>query len=128
MNRDHRSKRCVRRLNRRQRKKLRVAEFQEYVFEVRVWFEKPLEEAGNDQFLDAFIEMIESRDLRVSGMGGLLPLKKTDALIHASGRRSPTADDQKAVMIWLGQRAEVARVEVGDRVDAWYGWEDPEEQ
>lgn len=128
MNRDYRSRRCVRRLNRRQRKKLRVAEYAEYVFEVRLWFEKPLEDAGFDQFLNAFIEMIESRDLRLSGMGGLLPLKKTDALIHASRRRSPTAQDQHAVMIWLGQRAEVARAQVGDRVDAWHGWEDPEEQ
>lgn len=128
MNRDYRSKGCVRRLNRRQRKKLRVAQYAQYVFEVRVWFEQQLQEADNDQFLDAFIEMIESRNLRVTGMGALLPLKKADALIHAQGRRSPTADEQKAVMIWLGQRAEFARVEVGDRVDAWYGWEDTEEK
>jgi uncharacterized protein YggL (DUF469 family) len=128
MNRDYRSKRCVRRLNRRQRKKLHVAQYAEYVFEVRVWFEQPLQEADNDQFLDALVQMIESRNLRVTGMGALLPLKKADALIHAWGRRSPTADDQKAVMIWLGQRAEVARVEVGDLVDAWHGWEDPEER
>jgi uncharacterized protein len=128
MNRDYRSKRCVRRLNRRQRKKLRVGEFQEYFFEVRVWFKQPVADAGYDEFLDAFIEMIESRDLRVGGMGGRLPLEKTDAIIHAAGRRSPTADDQNAVMIWLGQRQEVARVEVGDRVDAWHGWEDPEEK
>ena len=121
MNRDYRSKRCVRRLNRSQRKKLRVGEFQEFCFEVRVWFKLPVADAGNDHFLDAFIEMIESRDLRVGGMGGLLPLEKTDAMINAAGRRSPTADDQNAVRIWLGQRPEVSKIEVSDRVDAWHG-------
>jgi uncharacterized protein len=122
MNRDYRSKRCVRRLNRRQRKKLRVEEFQEYVFEVRVWFGQAMADVAHDLFLDAFIEMIEARDLCVGGMGGLLPLEVTDGMIGAVGRKSPTVDDQNAVLVWLQQRSEIAKVEVGDRVDAWHGW------
>jgi uncharacterized protein YggL (DUF469 family) len=122
MNRDYRSKRCVRRLNRRQRKKLRVEEFQEYVFEVRVWFGQAMADVAHVQFLDAFIEMIESRNLCVGGMGGMLPLEETDGMIGAFGRKSPTVDDQNAVLAWLQQRSEILKVEVGERVDAWHGW------
>jgi uncharacterized protein len=122
MNRDYRSKRCVRRLNRRQRKKLRVKEFQEYVFEVRVWFGQAMTNVAYDQFLDAFIEMIESRNLYVGGMGGTMPLDVTDGMIGAVGRKSPTVDDQNTVSAWLQQRSEIVKFEVGNRVDAWHGW------
>ena len=54
------SARKRRRLNRRQRKKLRVGDFQELVFEVRVQFHQPMEDAAHDAFLDGFIEIIES--------------------------------------------------------------------
>ena len=44
------SARTLRRLNRRQRKKLRVGEFQELVFEVRVQFRQPMDDAAHDAF------------------------------------------------------------------------------
>jgi len=50
------SVRKLARLNRRQRKKLRVGEFQELVFEVRIRFHQSMEEARLDTFLDDFIE------------------------------------------------------------------------
>jgi uncharacterized protein YggL (DUF469 family) len=121
MNRDYRSKRCVRRLNRRQRKKLRVEEFQEYVFEVRVWFGQAMTNVAYDQFLDTFIEMIESRNLYVGGMGGTMPLDVTDGMIGAVGHKSPTVDDQNTVSAWLQQRSEIVKIEVGNRFDAWHG-------
>jgi uncharacterized protein YggL (DUF469 family) len=51
----------------REGKKLRVGEFQELVFEVRIRFHQTMEEARLDTFLDDFIELIESRRLVVGG-------------------------------------------------------------
>lgn len=67
------SARRLHRLNRRQRKKLRVGEFRECVFEVRLLFRHPLDEIAHAALLDAFIAMIESRDLVVGGLGSKLP-------------------------------------------------------
>ena len=66
------SARTIRRLNRRQRKKLHVGEFQELVFEVRVQFRQLMDDAAHDAFLDGFIELIESRQLAVGGMLSLI--------------------------------------------------------
>ena len=118
------SARTLRRLNRRQRKKLRVGEFQELVFEVRVQFRQPMDDAAHDAFLDEFIEIIESRHLAVGGMGGQLPLMETDGVVSAWGRGSPTEVDRAAVADWLRQHPDVASADVGDLVDGWYGWEE----
>lgn len=118
------SARKLKRLNRRQRKKLRVGEFQELVFEVRMAFRQPLDEPAYDDLLDAFIDLIESRRLAVGGLGGRLPLVETDGIVSAWGRGSPTGEDRQAVLQWLQNRPEVARAEVGEFVDGWYGWED----
>jgi hypothetical protein len=72
--------------------------------------------------------MIDARDLCVGGMGGLLHLEVTDGMIGAVGRKSPTVDDQNAVLAWLQQRSEIAKVEVWDRVDAWHGWDSVKKQ
>lgn len=117
------SARKLRYMNRRQRKKLRMGEFQELVFEARMQFHQPMDEASYDAFLDGFIELIESRHLVVGGMGGQLPLLVTDGIVSALGRGSPTEVDRQAVLEWLRHRPEVASAEVGDLVDGWYGWE-----
>lgn len=84
MNRDPISKTSLNRLNPRQRKKLRVGEFQEFVFEVRAWFHQAMAGAAYDQFLDAFIEMIEAQNLCVGGRDGRLPLLQTDGVISTA--------------------------------------------
>ncbi len=114
----------LRRLNRRQRKKLRVGEFREYVFEVSLAFRHPLDEVAHVALLDDFIAMIESLGLVVGGLGGRLPLMRTDGVIAARGRGSPSAADRHAVLEWLTHRPEVARVQAGELVDGWYGWDD----
>lgn len=117
------SARKLQRLNRRQRKKLRVGEFQELVFKVRMTFRQPLAEPAYDVLLDAFIELIESRRLIVGGLGGQLPLVEADGIVSAWGRGSPAEEDRQAVLDWLRHRPEVASAEVGEFVDGWYGWE-----
>ncbi len=117
------SARRLRRLNRRQRKKLRVGDFQELVFEIRIQFRQSMNEASYDAFLDEFIELIEARQLAVGGMGGQLPWMETDGIVSASGRGSPTATDRQAVLDWLQRHPDVASAQAGDFVDGWYGWE-----
>lgn len=117
------SARKLQRLNRRQRKKLRVGEFQELVFEVRIRFRQPMDDAAHDAFLDGFIELIESRHLAAGGMGGQQPLE-ADGVVSAWGRGSPSEADRTAVLNWLRQHPEVASAEAGDLIDGWYGWED----
>ena len=117
------SARTLRRLNRRQRKKVRVGEFQELVFEVQVQFRQPMD-AGYDAFMDGFIELIESRQLAVGGMGGQLPLMETSGVVSVNGRGSPSEADMVAVLDWLRERHEVASAENGDFIDGWYGWEE----
>ena len=97
------SARKLRRLNRRQRKKLRVGEFQEFVFEVRIQFRQHMDDVAHDVFLEGFIDLIESRRLAVGGMGGQLPLLETDGVVSACGRGSPTEEDRAAVVNWLQQ-------------------------
>lgn len=113
----------LQRLNRRQRKKHRVGEFQEFVFEVRVRFRQPLSGPEYDPFLDDFIELIESRNLAVGGMGGRLPLAETTGVVQLARRGSPTEEDRQAVLAWLRQRAEVASADASERVDGWYSWD-----
>jgi uncharacterized protein YggL (DUF469 family) len=118
------SARKLTRLNRRQRKKLRVGKFQELVFEVSIVFHQPMEGAALEAFVDGFIDLVESRRLIVGGLGGRLPLLKTDGVVSTRERGSPTEEDRQAVLNWLQQQSEVAGAEVGVFVDGWYSWED----
>lgn len=111
-------------MNLRQRKKLRVGEFQEFVFEITVRFRQPMEDAALDAFMDGFIDLIESRHLIVGGLGGRLPLMETNGIVSAWRRSSPTNEDRQAVLNWLEKHVEVANAEAGDLIDGWYGWED----
>lgn len=114
----------IQRMNRRQRKKLRLGEFQELVFEIRVHFSRSLGCESYDLFLDDFIALIESRHLLVGGMGGQLAIDETSGVVAGCGRDSPTEEDRQAILGWVKLRPEVSSAEAGDLVDAWYGWEE----
>jgi uncharacterized protein YggL (DUF469 family) len=122
MKRDARSTRCVRRLNERQRKKLRVGEFTEYVFDVELTFLEPLNEDSHDSFIDDMFEFLEQRAMLGGGFGGSFPLAETSGVITAMGRGSPTEEDREAVAQWSRARAEVSSARVLEFKDAWYGY------
>lgn len=107
-------------MNRRQRKKLRVGEFKELIFTVRAKFDRALDESAYDLLLDDFLAFIESRDLAVGGMGGKLPLTETEGVIQAWARNSPTEEDRQAVVTWLRLRPEVVEAGADDFVDGWH--------
>ncbi len=104
----------LRRLNRRQRKKLHVGEFQEFYFEVRGSL---ADDVDGDTFLDAFIAWIECRDLYFAGYVGR---GKVDGMVLA-GSGSPTEEQRQSVVHWFKERAEVTEVEAGEFRDSFYG-------
>lgn len=113
------SARRLARLNRRQRKKLRVGEFQERVIDIRISLRSPLAAHDHDAFLAAFMQLIESRHAPVHRHGGLYVLEGKEQL-SAWWRGAPTEADREAVQAWLAQRPEVTGCEIGAPVDAWY--------
>jgi len=117
------SKSRLRRLNRRQRKKRRVGEFQERIFEISVIFKTSLTLVDWDIFIDDFCEQVESRGLGLCGFGGRMPLAATDGWIQKRGRGSPTVAQCQDLMTWLVKRPEVQEALTGAWVDAWHGWE-----
>lgn len=115
------SRRCIRRLNTRQRKKLRVAEFQELACEIELAFASPLDDSGYADFINDFIDFAEARGLLLSAFGGRLPIARTDGLVSAE--RGSVSEEARATLVaWLQARAEVSSVEAGPLRDGWYGW------
>ena len=115
------SARKLARLNRRQRKKLRVGEFQELVFEVNIRFGQSMEGPRLDAFIDEFIDLIESRRLIAGGGCGQL---EAQWVVSTWNRGSATEDDRRAVLDWLLPHPEVVDAKAGALIDGWYGWED----
>jgi hypothetical protein len=110
----------IRRLNRRQRKKLRVGEFQEFIFQLDATFKFAMDAPAYDAFIDAFTGFADAKGLSVWGMGGRLPITQTDAWIQKSGRGSPAQTDRDALVTWLLERPDVATAVAGDFVDGWH--------
>lgn len=122
MKRDVRSTSCVRRLNQRQRKKLRVAEFTEHIFDVEIKFAHALDGEPYDRFIDDLFGFLEQRGLLGGAFGGRMPLTETSGVITTIERGSPTEEDREAVGQWLRARAEVADVRVLELMDGWHGY------
>lgn len=91
------------------------------MFEAKVRFQQPLDDAAYDPFMDAFTDFAEPRHLIIAGFGGQLPLRETDGVVASQGRGSPTEEDRQAVLEWLRARPEVAQAEVEGFIDAWHG-------
>jgi len=121
MKRDARSTARVRRLNQRQRKKLRVGEFTEYVFDVELTFSEPIDDDAHSALIDDLFGFIEERGMIGGGFGGRFPLTATSGVITTLERGSPSEDDREAVAQWLRARPEVANVRVHALVDGWHG-------
>ena len=97
-------------MKRRLRKKLHLAEFTEFAFDVRATFVPPLDGAQNEAFLDRLIDAVEARGLR---FGGGVALEELDGFIH--GRRPPrvTPAERDVMADRLRAQPEVSEVEAG---------------
>lgn len=113
------------RLNRRQRKKLHVGEFQELGFQIGLAFQHPLDDAALDAFYAQAFAFLDAQGLYVGGLGGRLPLADTVGFIAA--RQGSVTDAQRAATVaWFQAQPQVSRVQVSDWVDAWHpGYDEP---
>lgn len=110
------------RWNRRQRKKLRLGEFQELGFTLYLTFHTPLDDGAFDPFWDAIIAHIEALDLCVGGLGGQLPIAEAEGFISRWGRGTVTPEQQASLLDWCRARPEVSEARASELVDAWHGW------
>jgi len=101
-------------MKKRLRKKLRLREFQEMGFKVKL----ELTDLGSDDayfaFSDRLIEVVEANNLL---MGGGI----NDFFVCTNSRRSATDADREAIETWLQQQPEVSAVNVSPLIDAWHG-------
>jgi uncharacterized protein YggL (DUF469 family) len=105
--------------NRRQRKKLRLREFQELGFAVSAALRDPLDGAQRDALIDTFLkECIEANGMLFGG-----GINRTlDGYVVAHGVRASTTEAQRAIVrAWLDARAELESVAVEPLTDAWRG-------
>lgn len=108
----------IKNLNRRQRKKLHLGEFQQLCFGITAKLAKPLDAAARDALIDAFLlEAVEARGLI---FGGGLQDGLDGVLLSENRYGSPSEEDRAAVVQWLEARAEFGSVESTPLRDAWY--------
>ncbi|KPC50187.1 YggL family protein [Amantichitinum ursilacus] len=112
------------RWNRRQRKKLRLGEFQELGFTLYLTFHNPLDETAYEQHWDAIIKCIAGQGLCVGGLGGSLPIAETDGFVSGWERGTATPEQVASLLDWCSARAEVKEARASELVDAWHGWGD----
>lgn len=103
--------------NLRQRKKLRLGEFQELGFEVTAKITKTLTQEDRSAFIDALITAIDEMGLLFGGgfNGGFEGFVVVDAV-----RGSVTEQQRESFKKWLETRNELQDVVVGPLKDAWY--------
>jgi uncharacterized protein YggL (DUF469 family) len=116
----------LKRLNRRQRKKRHVGEFQELVFSAQLTFRAPLDRQAHDTFIEAFIGMVEPRGLAIGAFGGGAMVTETDGIVMKWRSGSVSEAERLGVIQWLEGRPEVGTVVAGGLVDAHYGWDEDE--
>lgn len=109
----------AKRRSRRLRKKLHIAEFQALGFEYDVTWQTFPTIAQQDDFLDAFVVLIESRDLELGG-------GPTSGFVCGVGK-NPSLADMKAVQDFLSGWPGVEQVAMGAMIDAWYDQPDDDD-
>lgn len=103
---------------RRVRKKLRIAEFRQFGFDVSFRLRDALPEDELMRFWDAFIlDAIERNGLAFGG--------GTDGFVCAWGRGSVNDSHRGLLRHWLAARPEVVSAQVGPLVDAWHQPDNP---
>lgn len=103
----------------RLRKKLYLDEFATYGFELECEFKPDASEESLSKLVDGFfIEAISTKGL---AFGGGLSSKRLSGFIVSSKRYGSTTEADKSLLkAWLSAQAEVAKVEVGEIIDANY--------
>lgn len=104
--------------NLRQRKKLRLGEFQEFGFHATAQLVKPLPPEEHEAFIDALIAAAEEHNMTIAGGIGDDGLQLFVG--HAAKRQSATNEQREALRAWLAARPELTNIEVSELEDAWF--------
>lgn len=105
-------------MRKRLRKKLRLGEFAELGFELRLTTKAGLVEDQLEDAIDRFIgEAIEARDLAVGGGGNG---ELWHFFVTRAGTGSVSGEERAAVVAWLEADGRFAKVEASPLLDAWY--------
>ena len=109
-------------MRKRLRKKLRRAEFTEFVFGIQYTLVAGVSDKAADDFLDRFLtNAVEANKLLCGGGGQGVAW---DFVVTLAGRGSPSEDQRQSPANWLAAQPEVLSYTLGDSVDGWHG---PEE-
>jgi uncharacterized protein len=103
--------------NQRQRKKLRLGEFQELGFDVTAKSSKELSTSERQEFVDRLIETLSERGLLFGG--GFNDFLEGFVVVDAL-HGSVTEQQQESFTAWLESCPELTNVQVGPLKDAWY--------
>jgi uncharacterized protein YggL (DUF469 family) len=106
----------LKRLSPRQRKKLRVGEFQELGFTVVATL-NGLDDAANDAFLNGWLEAVDAQGV---SFGGHFSDGQLDGIVFPVGGVKVTTEKQAALVAWLQGRSEVSGVEASALLDVWH--------
>lgn len=105
--------------SKRLRKKLFQDEFATFGFELECEFKRELSEENISQFVDSFfIDAINAEGLV---FGGGLSSKRLSGFVGSNKRYGSTTEEDKAKLLaWLNGQPQVAKVELGEIIDANY--------
>lgn len=109
------SRNRLKRLNSRQRKKLRVGEFQELGFTLQATLN--CDEAASDAFLNAWLEAVDAHGV---SFGGNYTKGELDGIVFPVGNVQVTAELRATLVSWLQGRKEIAQMEAGELLDVWH--------
>ncbi|WP_428504792.1 50S ribosome-binding protein YggL [Roseateles sp.] len=100
--------------SRRLRKKLRIGEFRELGFSVKVEFKRELSrEESLSLTFDFLAQVIDPRGLAYGGFWD-------DSYLSTMRPGSVTEVDREAITTWLLSRSEVSAVVTGEYTDSWH--------
>jgi len=103
-------------MNKRERKKKRIGEFQELGFELSCVVNLETDSPEFDKWCDDFLEMIESYGLSCGGGG-----KADDWSVFVSRYKgSVKCEEWKQIGLWLLEDLKITKFHIGPLVDAWY--------
>lgn len=109
--------------NQRQRKKLRVGEYQEFVFRFCLSFSAAQDDALLKQFFDDFYDFLETLKLSAACFPELPPIQTIEGIVQSDGVTRLNAEHQTKVLAWFKTQAQISNSEVGELIDAWHGWD-----
>ena len=111
------SRQRLKRLKPRQRKKLRVGEFQELGFTVIANLKEDAAAGAHDGLLDAWLDAVEQHGI---SFGGPFSDGQLDGIVFPINGVAVTAEMRNALNTWLQARAEVSDVECSELLDVWH--------